>query len=47
MNESLFKEIANLLATLPNLHNENGRREFMLHAGLDEALIKQIDATRK
>lgn len=43
MNKSFFKEIADLLADLPLEDNERGRRAFMLQAGLNDALIKEID----
>ena len=43
MNKSFFQEIADLLADLPLEDNERGRRAFMLQAGLDDTLIKEID----
>ena len=45
MNKSFFQEIADLLADLPLEDNERGRRAFMLQAGLNDALINQIDAS--
>ena len=43
MNKSFFQEIADLIADLPLEDNERGRRAFMLKAGLDDTLIKEID----
>ncbi len=45
MNESLYAKIANLLATLPNAHDEQARRALMLNAGLPDHFIAQVDAT--
>ena len=45
MNESLYTNIAELLATLPNADDKQARRALMLNAGLPSALIDQIDAT--